>query len=234
MASPAQINANRLNSLKSTGPRTEEGKAASSANSYKHGLTARKIFPAARQEEFDLLARDYHADYRPSTPGQQRLLDTMIFATWNLLRYREIQEQLWETLTRNEGGEAKSMAQAFLDDCKGPRSIDKLHRYMRDLERSHARAQRTLDALREDEQVAILTGYAEEYMTEALKQRRGEAAPASPAPEPLIPASDPAPRTPAPPSGIDFVSSESFFIPPVPPTTARVTAPGYEHLSIRL
>ena len=39
IASEARAAASRANSLKSTGPRTEEGKAASRANSYKHGMT---------------------------------------------------------------------------------------------------------------------------------------------------------------------------------------------------
>ena len=41
MATPAQIAANRRNALKSTGPRTAAGKAASGRNALTHGLTAR-------------------------------------------------------------------------------------------------------------------------------------------------------------------------------------------------
>ena len=40
MSSQAQIAANRANAQLSTGPRTEEGKAASSRNAYRHGLFA--------------------------------------------------------------------------------------------------------------------------------------------------------------------------------------------------
>jgi hypothetical protein len=40
MATPAQIAANRRNALKSTGPRTAAGKAASSRNALQHGLAA--------------------------------------------------------------------------------------------------------------------------------------------------------------------------------------------------
>jgi hypothetical protein len=43
MASPAQIAANRLNSRKSTGPRTPEGQARSSMNALKHGNRSRKL-----------------------------------------------------------------------------------------------------------------------------------------------------------------------------------------------
>jgi hypothetical protein len=142
MATQAQITANRLNSLKSTGPRTEEGKAASSANSLKHGLTAVKVFPAARQEEYDSLAHGLREQLEPATPEQERLLEIMIHASWNLQRLQELHEDLWHTLTQAEDGEPKTMAQAFLDDCKGPKSIDKLYRYMRDLERSYDRARR--------------------------------------------------------------------------------------------
>ena len=42
MATLKQINANRLNSLKSTGP-SEKGKYWSSKNSIKHGLTAKNL-----------------------------------------------------------------------------------------------------------------------------------------------------------------------------------------------
>ena len=40
MASVAQIEANRLNAQKSTGPRTPEGKEKASRNAVKHGLLA--------------------------------------------------------------------------------------------------------------------------------------------------------------------------------------------------
>ena len=40
MATPAQIEANRRNARKSTGPKTAVGKAASSRNAVTHGLTA--------------------------------------------------------------------------------------------------------------------------------------------------------------------------------------------------
>ena len=42
-ASPAQIAANRVNALQSTGPKTAEGKDASRRNALKHGLTGRGV-----------------------------------------------------------------------------------------------------------------------------------------------------------------------------------------------
>jgi hypothetical protein len=42
MTSYRQIEANRRNALKSTGPKTEAGKQASRRNAVRHGLTARQ------------------------------------------------------------------------------------------------------------------------------------------------------------------------------------------------
>ena len=55
MATIRQINANRANAQKSTGPRTEEGKAASSRNRLSHGFAASAtIMPGENPEEFNL------------------------------------------------------------------------------------------------------------------------------------------------------------------------------------
>jgi hypothetical protein len=60
IVSPLQQAANRQNAQKSTGPTTDEGKAASSRNALKHGLLARDIVVAdpafaESREEFDAL-----------------------------------------------------------------------------------------------------------------------------------------------------------------------------------
>ena len=47
MASEKQIEANRRNALKSTGPRTQEGKARSRMNSLRHGFASATEVPGA-------------------------------------------------------------------------------------------------------------------------------------------------------------------------------------------
>ncbi len=51
MATAAQIEANRLNAQKSTGPKTERGKASAKLNAITHGMTARTIMPVLPQED---------------------------------------------------------------------------------------------------------------------------------------------------------------------------------------
>ena len=51
MATAAQIEANRRNAQKSTGPKTDGGKARARRNAITHGMTARTIMPVLPQED---------------------------------------------------------------------------------------------------------------------------------------------------------------------------------------
>ena len=51
MATAAQIEANRRNAQKSTGPKTERGRARGRRNAITHGMTARTIMPVLPQED---------------------------------------------------------------------------------------------------------------------------------------------------------------------------------------
>lgn len=59
MATRKQIRANRKNARKSTGPKTEAGKAASSTNALSHGLAAAEtvVLPEEEPEDFERLGR---------------------------------------------------------------------------------------------------------------------------------------------------------------------------------
>ena len=51
MATAAQIEANRRNAQRSTGPKSDEGKARVRRNAIKHGMTALTIMPVLPQED---------------------------------------------------------------------------------------------------------------------------------------------------------------------------------------
>lgn len=93
--SPARIAANTANARESSGPRTVEGKARSSQNARKHGLTAREVVIApGEHEEFQQLLADFQAEIAPEGVIQQTLFNELVRASWNLRRARRIEAEL--------------------------------------------------------------------------------------------------------------------------------------------
>jgi hypothetical protein len=87
MLSQAQIDANRRNAQKSSGPRSDTGKAASSRNAITHGLTAKKhILPGEEDHEFDALLADLISRFRPVGLGEEKLVHLIAADQWRLDR----------------------------------------------------------------------------------------------------------------------------------------------------
>ena len=97
MATLKQIAANRLNSRKSTGPRTPAGKAASAANSLKTGLYARsQIIAGEDPAQLRDLADQYIDRWQPATPEESFLVASLIDADWLLRRYALADARIWD------------------------------------------------------------------------------------------------------------------------------------------
>ena len=133
MATQKQIEANRRNALKSTGPRTPEGKAAVSRNALKHGFAVRDadLGPEAR-EEITRLAREYCRDLRPDGPRENLQVLQIAIAAWRLSRLPQLEDALWAKC---------SLANGF-------RPLNTLSRYRSRVDRSFYRALRELERLR--------------------------------------------------------------------------------------
>jgi hypothetical protein len=96
MPTQAQIDANRLNAQKSTGPTSPEGKAASSLNALKSGIDAwSHVIPGEDPAELEALTAAYLLHYRPAGPTQLSLVDTLISTEWIQRRLRRVEAQLW-------------------------------------------------------------------------------------------------------------------------------------------
>jgi hypothetical protein len=97
MSTIQQIEANRLNAQKSTGPRSPEGKAVSRFNATKTGIDAKsQIVPGEDPVELDTLAAEYQERWQPATPEQRLLVDTLVDCEWLLRRFRRSEAQLWQ------------------------------------------------------------------------------------------------------------------------------------------
>jgi hypothetical protein len=102
MATQAQITANRLNAKKSTGPRTPEGKAISSQNALKHGLTAKRdIIKSESQTEFNHHRRRFFAELGPSSAIEYLLAERIISLSWRLKRACSIHNLTIDALSEN-------------------------------------------------------------------------------------------------------------------------------------
>lgn len=84
--------ANRENATKSTGPKTPEGKAASSKNRLAHGLCSSSLIIHGETEaEFDELRQQIHTTFAPVTPEEILLTDQLVEANWRLNRARRVE-----------------------------------------------------------------------------------------------------------------------------------------------
>src|SRR5260370_12612611 len=87
MATDKQIAANRLNALKSTGPKTPEGRVAVRLNGVKHGLYAQTLVLKGESEsDFNALLESYEAEHDPATPTEEALVQQLAMAIWRLRR----------------------------------------------------------------------------------------------------------------------------------------------------
>jgi hypothetical protein len=97
MASKRQIEANRRNAQKSTGPTSPEGKAVSSMNALKTGLYARsEVLPSESPAQYQELIARYYADHKPATALACQYVDEIIYCTWNLRRLRRVESELYD------------------------------------------------------------------------------------------------------------------------------------------
>jgi hypothetical protein len=87
MASEKQVEANRANARKSTGPKTAEGRARSRANAWKHGLTASTLIIVGEEpDEFDELRAALIDSYDPQSPWERELVERLAGIFWRLRR----------------------------------------------------------------------------------------------------------------------------------------------------
>src|SRR5665213_3374180 len=94
--SEAQLAANRENAKKSTGPRTIEGKARSSANSTTHGLAGRTVLlPSGDYEGYEQFIAGLIADLRPAGNLELRISRNVADAYWRLSHIRSVEEAMF-------------------------------------------------------------------------------------------------------------------------------------------
>jgi hypothetical protein len=97
MTSSRQIEANRRNALKSTGPKTEAGKQTSRCNAVRHGLTAETVIGALEDaEEYKAFEAAITADYDAQSAVERELVLRLASILWRLRRATTMETGLFE------------------------------------------------------------------------------------------------------------------------------------------
>jgi hypothetical protein len=192
MSTLRQIEANRRNARKSTGPTSVTGKAASSMNALKTGIHAKSlVLPSEDPAELEELVEESYRSFHPTTPEARSLVDEFIYCEWSLRRLRAAETQSWRHQELN----------AF-DSPKYPLGYSATSHPT-----TFSKLQHRMDATRR----------ARERALQSLKKLQAEAAPAptpDPLPEPPEPAAPPF-LIPSPQTTLPVIG----FVLPTPSTT---------------
>jgi hypothetical protein len=104
MTSLKQIEANRRNALKSTGPTTPVGKDRSRCNAVRHGLTAETVIAALEDaEDYQAFEATVITDYDAESAVERELVLRLASVLWRLRRATSIETALFESVTAELG-----------------------------------------------------------------------------------------------------------------------------------
>lgn len=197
----------RANGAQSHGPATPEGRAKSSRNSLRHGLSARQIvLPNEDPGQFHALLDAYFDQFQPATPIETEMVEAMAAARWRLRRLIGIETDI---LTRELGERTAYMdrydvtpdphariAFVFQKLADNTHSLALLARYESSLNRVYDRAFKQLQMLQSERR-------RQAQQSEARQQNEPTAAADPPRPAPPTPAetapNPPQPQTPPSP-----------------------------------
>src|ERR687889_1152453 len=121
MTSKKQVQANRQNALKSTGPKTPEGKDAVRLNANKHGLRSQEVLlPGEDPEALKELDENLRAELQPVGELENLLVDGIVAAHWRLRRLRRVEAgifawELYGELAERARQEARTHEKTGLD-----------------------------------------------------------------------------------------------------------------------
>src|SRR6266576_1452134 len=97
MTSLKQVEANRRNSLKSTGPKTDAGKQASRCNAVRHGLTSETVIVALEDaEDYRAFEAAVTADYDSQSAVERELVLRLASLLWRIRRASTMETGLFE------------------------------------------------------------------------------------------------------------------------------------------
>ncbi len=178
MASEKQIAANRANALKSTGPRTADGKAISRRNALTHGLRAEQLMLASEDPAlFERLREALFDQFAPETVYEEQLADQLAGLIWRLKRVPVFEAAMldWMGYRQEEIHDrdrpAEADPRALVTVIPSHRGLSRTTTQHDQETRARLKLGRLLEAESEKTLMATLTRY-EAHLMRQLKQTR--------------------------------------------------------------
>ena len=151
---------NRINAKKSTGPKTESGKAAVKLNALKLGIyTKDVVLPSEDAAPYRELLAAFRQEYQPETPTEIYLIDNVVTSIWRRRRLQAAEVGLQDLLRCEQAERIEAnfdnisknaeMANAMRSDFSNARVLSDLWRHDARLERSISRSLKELQRLKD-------------------------------------------------------------------------------------
>jgi hypothetical protein len=158
MTSAKKTQANRQNALKSTRPKTPEGKASVRHNALKHGLLAQEILlPEEDEEVLREMDERLRAELRPEGEMEDLLVEQIVATQWRLRRMRRVEAGVfdWESSSARSDADTlyplpegtSMLGLSFIRDANSANAFSKLSCYETAIERSLYKALHELQRL---------------------------------------------------------------------------------------
>src|SRR3974390_2679520 len=147
MSSLKQIEANRRNALKGTGPTSTEGKERSRCNAVRHGLTAETIIADLEDaEDYQAFEAAVIADYDAQTAVERELVLRLASVLWRLRRATGIETALFESANAEPSANKPGSLDLLLIGDVDLADQDQLHRRAGEPFDEAAKASHSLDS----------------------------------------------------------------------------------------
>ena len=157
MATEAQINANRENAQKSTGPTTPEGKQRSSLNATKFGLTGRTVLlPGDDLDAYNTFLQQWTDELKPVGIKELEYVRTIVDCKWRLNRIRSAEDGIFALGVHAFGeintGQAQTdgVITSALTVDKQAKALENISRYEGRISREFTKAMQALEAAQKE------------------------------------------------------------------------------------
>jgi hypothetical protein len=127
VVSAAKLEANRRNALRSTGPRTPEGKERSKLNAVTHGCRAETLIVHDEDpQEFEARRQAWIADLAPRSDAEQRAVEDAVIYSWRQDRARRAEVALADARLADHDGDGDTSVEQQVAELGRRLFLDRL------------------------------------------------------------------------------------------------------------